>query len=148
MDRLGTVIEAKGDAAVVRMQRHLSCENCGRCGGILGGEDRRQLVVEVLNPVKAGAGQRVLIESDDRRVLFVSFMLYIVPLTGLVAGLLLGLNLAPRLGLGGGRELAAAGLGFALMALVFLGIRAWDRRVRHSAKYKPVITAVVAEKGE
>jgi sigma-E factor negative regulatory protein RseC len=145
VDRVGTVIEEKGDTAVVQMQRHLSCENCGRCGGILGNEDRRQLVVEVLNPIKAVAGQKVLVESEARRVIFISFMLYIVPLAGLVAGILLWLKLAEVLGLGGAPEPAAAGVGFALMALIFFAIRIWDRRASKSNKYKPVITALAEE---
>ena len=39
MERVGTVIEVKPEraTAVVKMRRHLACERCGRCGGILGG---------------------------------------------------------------------------------------------------------------
>jgi sigma-E factor negative regulatory protein RseC len=142
MDRVGTVIEAKGDTALVQVQRHMSCENCGRCGGFLGNEDRRQHFVEVLNPIKAGPGEKVLIESDDRQVIFISFMLYIVPLAGLVGGILLWLKLAAGLGLGGAQEAAAVAVGFTLMALIFFGIRLWDRRAAQSARYKPVITAL------
>lgn len=147
MERPGVIVEEKGDTAVVRIQRHLSCEGCGRCGGILGKADQHELVVKVLNPVKARTGQRVLVESDDRQVIFVSFMLYIVPLAGLIAGIFLWLNLADYLGLAGGQDLAAAGAGFGLMALIFLGIRVWDRRVKDNPKYKPVITELLKEQG-
>lgn len=145
MEQAGIVIAVKENTALVRMRRHLACENCGRCGGLLGKVDLREPVVEVLNPVGARPGQRVLVESDDRRVLLVSFMLYIVPLAALVTGIFLWLKLASLYGLGGG-EPAAAGSGFALMILVFLGLRFWDRHNAKNPRYKPVITEILAEK--
>lgn len=145
MERIGTVTKVKGKTAVVHLRRHLSCENCGRCGGVLSAEDRREHYVEVLNPIRARTGQRVLIEMDDRRALFIAFMLYLVPLAGLVAGIVLGLKIAPALGWAGRKEPAAAGLGFAVMALIYGGISLWDRRVKKSGRYRPVITELVIE---
>lgn len=144
MERFGTVKEEKGKTAVVHLRRHLSCENCGRCG-LLGTEDRREHYVEALNPIRARRGQRVLIEMDDRRALFIAFVLYLVPLAGLVAGIVLGLKLTAALGWKAYRELAAAGLGLVVMTLIFGGINLWDRRVKRSGRYRPVITALVQE---
>lgn len=145
MERIGTVKEEKGETAVVQLRRHLSCENCGRCGGLLGAEDRREHYVEALNPIRARKGQRVLIEMDDRQALFAAFILYLVPLSGLVAGIVLGLKLTAVFGWAGSRELVAAGLGLALMALIFGGISLWDRRIKQSGRYRPVITALAQE---
>ena len=145
MERAGTIIEVKENTAVVRMQRHLSCANCGRCGGILGNEDRRELVVEVENPIRAAVGQRVIVETDDRQAVFVSFMLYIVPLAALVAGVLLWPPLARSFGLAGNQDLIAVAAGFCLMALVFLGIKVWDRRVKETGRYRPKITELAKE---
>jgi sigma-E factor negative regulatory protein RseC len=145
VERIGTVTEEKGETAVVHLRRHLSCENCGRCGGLLGSEDRREHYVEALNPIRARSGQKVLIEMDDRRALFIAFMLYLVPLAGLVAGIILGLRIADILGWAGSREPAAAGIGLAAMALIFGGISLWDRRVKKSGRYRPVIAALVQE---
>ncbi len=145
MERIGTVIEDKGETAIVRLRRHLSCKNCGRCGGLLGTEDRRDHYAEVSNPIRAQRGQSVLIEMDDRRALFIAFMLYLVPLAGLVAGMVLGLKLAAVFGWEGYRELVAAGMGLLLMALIFGGISLWDRRVKKSGRYRPVIAALAQE---
>jgi sigma-E factor negative regulatory protein RseC len=147
IERVGTVIEVKDETAVVKMQRHLSCENCGRCGGILGKEDQRDHIVEVPNPLKAAVGQRVYIETDDRQAIFVSFMLYMVPLFALIAGILGWLQLAPLLGFQGSQELPAVGVGFGLLALVFVGIRLWDRRVKETGRYRPGISGLVEEDG-
>ncbi len=148
MERVGVIIEVKEDTAVVKMQRHLACENCGRCGGILGKEDQRDHVVEVPNPMKAAVGQRVTIESDDRQAIFVSFMLYMVPLFALILGILGWLRLAPLLGFPGSQELPAVGVGFTLLALVFMGLRQWDHRVKKSGRYRPEITGVVTDEIE
>ena len=144
MEQYGLVIENKGETAVISLQRHLTCESCGRCG-MLSGSDKREITVEVLNPIKAEAGQRVILETDDRQVLFISFMLYLVPLGGLVAGIVLWLSVAESLGLGGNQELWAAAVGFGLMAVVFALIRIWDRRVKDDPRYKPVITGLIKD---
>lgn len=145
MERIGTVKEVKGETAVVHLRRHLSCENCGRCGGLLGAEDRRDHYVEVLNPIGAEKGESVLIEIGDRQALFIAFLLYLVPLIGLVVGIVLGLKGASLLGWESYRELAAAGAGFLLMGLIFVLISLWDRRVKRSGRYRPVITAMLRE---
>lgn len=145
MDRVGTVIEVKPRSAVVRLRRHLTCERCGRCGGILGGPDQRDHLVEVLNPINARVGQKVLIIADDRKVVFVSFMLYLVPLIALVGGIFLWIYISPRLGFREGSELPAVALGMALMGLVYVGLRHWDNRIKDNPRYKPVIAELVKE---
>lgn len=144
MEQYGIVTEAKGETAFVSLQRHLACGNCGKCG-LLSGAKKREVTVEVLNPIEAESGQRVVVESDDRHILFISFFLYIVPLIGLVAGIFLWLNAAARLGLSGDQDLTAVGVGLALMVLIFIGIRIWDRRVKDDPKYKPTITGIIEE---
>lgn len=145
VERIGTVKEVKGENAVVHLRRHLSCENCGRCGGILGAADQRDHYVEVSNPIGAQKGQSVLIELDDRRALFTAFLLYLVPLGGLVAGILLGFKLSSLLGWSAYRELFAAAVGLLLMGLIFGGISLWDRRVKEGGRFRPVITALLRE---
>lgn len=144
MEQYGLIIENKGETAMVNLQRHLTCENCGRCG-ILSGSNRREIIVEALNPIKAVEGQRVTIESDDRQILFISFMLYLVPIGGLLAGILIWMRIAENLSLNGNQELAAAGFGLLLMAVIFFFIRTWDRKVKNDPKYKPIITGLIEE---
>jgi sigma-E factor negative regulatory protein RseC len=144
LEQYGLVVENRGETAVVNLQRHLICESCGRCG-ILSGSNKRDINVEALNPLKAEAGRRVILESDDRQVLFISFMLYLVPLAGLLAGIILWLSIAGYLGLEGNQEPGAALAGLGLMAAIFFMIRLWDRRVKDDRKYKPVITGFIDE---
>ncbi len=145
MEQFGLVSKTRGDTAVVSLQRHLSCESCGRCGILSGSGSKRELVVEALNPINAEEGQRVLLETDDRQVLFISFMLYLVPLGGLLAGIFTWPLLAGLVGLNANRELPAVGLGLLFMFIIFVFIRSWDRKVKDNPAYKPVITGLLEE---
>jgi sigma-E factor negative regulatory protein RseC len=148
MEQYGLVTENKGDTALVNLQRHLTCESCGRCG-ILSGVNKREIIIEALNPIGAEEGQRVLLESDDNQIIFLSFMLYLVPVAALAMGILLWIYVAaPYFGLAGGQELQAVAVGFGLMALVFLLLRTWDNRVKDSPRYKPVITGLIDNEKE
>ncbi len=143
MEQYGLVTENKGDTALVNLQRHLTCESCGRCG-LLSGVNKREIIIEALNPIGAEKGQRVLLESDDNQIIFLSFMLYLVPIAALAVGIILWMSvLTPYLGLKGGQELQAVAVGFALMALVFMLLRTWDNRVKDNPRYKPVITDLI-----
>ncbi len=148
MEQFGEVIENKGDVSVVTLQRHLACEKCGKCGS-LSETGKRRIEIEALNPINAEIGNRVMLESDDNQVLFITFMLYIFPLGGLVAGIFIWLNLlAPYFGLSGSQDLPAVLAGLALMAVFFVFIRIWDRRVKDDPKYKPVITQIIESEPE
>ncbi len=143
MEQYGLVTENKGETALVNLQRHLTCESCGRCG-LLSGVNKREIIIEALNPIGAEEGQRVLLESDDNQIIFLSFMLYLVPIAALVVGILLWMYImVPYMGLEGGQELQAVAVGFGLMAIVFLLLRTWDNRVKDNPRYKPVITGLI-----
>lgn len=143
MEQFGLVTKTRDDTAVVSLQRHLSCESCGRCGILSGSGSKREIIVEALNPVNAEEGQRVLLETNDRQLLFISFMLYLVPLGGLLAGILAWPLLADWVGLDANRELPAVGLGLFFMFIIFVFIRIWDRKVKDNPAYKPVITGLL-----
>lgn len=144
MEQYGVITETKGETAAVSLQRHLICGECGKCGIL--GESKRSITIEAHNPIQAEEGQRVVIESNDRQVLFLTFMLYLVPLSGLVFGIFLWLQIAGGLGYTGNQELQAVAAGFILMALIYFFIRKWDNRVKDYPQYKPVITGFLLDK--
>jgi len=147
VEQYGVITKTRGDSAAVNLQRHLICGKCGKCG-ILSGSSKRSIIIEAHNPIQAEEGQRVVLESDDRQVIFLAFMLYIVPLGGLVAGIFLWLLLAGALGFEGNQELQAVGAGLGLMVLIFFFIRSWDRGVKDDPRFKPVITGLLLDKPE
>lgn len=145
MERFGRVLEARGDRAVVLMQRHSACENCGQCGGILGGPDVKDSEVEVKNPIGADQGELVRIQVEDQKVLLLSFVVYLIPAVVLVAGLLLGYQAAVSYGWAINPNYAGVISGVLLMLVTFGFIRKWDQKVRNDPRYLPVITSLVGE---
>ncbi len=146
MEQYGVITEANGETAAVNLQRNLICGECGKCG--IMSESKRNVTIEAHNPIQAKVGERVVLESDDRQVIFLAFMLYIVPLFGLVAGIAFWLNFAGTFGFEGGQELQSGVAGLALMAAIFYLMRSWDRRVKDDPQYKPVITGFLLDKNE
>ena len=111
MEQVGLVVEVKEDKAVVAVKRHDVCSKCGGCGVAASGRGETQL--EALNKVNATVGQTVKIYSDTSHILKASFMVYIVPLLALLAGLFIGQQLEGSAGL---RRDVLLGAGFLLIA--------------------------------
>lgn len=146
MEQYGQVVETINEIAIVNIQRHLTCDKCGKCG-ILSGSGRRDITIEALNPIQAKSGERVILETDDRQILFISFMLYLVPVAALLAGIYSGLAAAGHFDLSLNHELFAVGTGLFFMAAVFSVIRLWDQKVKNNPRYKPVITGLIEDEG-
>ncbi len=148
MEQYGQVVDLTGEQkALVKVRQHLSCENCGRCGAgtFFGDPGKRRLenLVEVLNPIGAGKGQLVRLEAKPSELLLAAFLLYIVPLMGLLAGLFAGRHVAIIQGLSGSPDLWGAGIGVVVMVSIFLVLRAKDGQFSRGNRFKAVITAVV-----
>ena len=141
MTRLGYVIETAGDRALVSTKRQGICGNCAErssCPNDSALDTAPPETITVLNPVKARPGDNVEIDLPGHTELKVSFLIWAVPLAGLIAGAMagakwipLGLDLATLIG-------AAAGL-----ALAFSIVVVCDRRAAGSRRLVPRIIKVV-----
>jgi len=129
----GIVTKVDGALAEVRTMKRAACEACSAKGFCHDGG--REMIVSVLNPVKARPGDRVRLEIATGVFVKVMFLLYIVPVLALLAGALAGLAIS-------GDKAAALGalVGFAL-AVTF--VRATGRRMGDMAAYQPRIVRVL-----
>jgi sigma-E factor negative regulatory protein RseC len=146
LEHFGQVMELTGkDMALVKVRQHHACGRCGACGRVFGDPEQRDtFMVEVNNPVGAKKGQLVCLEIGEREMLLAAVLLYLVPLIGLLAGLFAGRGLAVSYGLGGNPDFWGLGLGLALMALIFVFLRAQDRKLARENRFKVMITSVVS----
>jgi sigma-E factor negative regulatory protein RseC len=124
MEQVGLVVEVKDDKAVVAVQRHDVCAKCGGCGAAVSGSGETHL--EALNKVNAAVGQTVMISSDTAQVLKASFMVYMVPLLFLLAGLYIGQQLDGILGYVARLDII---LGITLLLISYLLVRIYDRKL-------------------
>lgn len=151
MEQYGEVIDIRDQLAVVRVRRHSACRQCGRCGmGITGGEPLDP-EVEVRNPIGAQVGQVVRITMDTRQLLLASFIVYLLPILGLILGIILGGSLSGPLGLdfgGRGVDMAGVGVGVLFMAIIYYFVRRWDKKIAASHRFRPVAVDVVETEEE
>jgi sigma-E factor negative regulatory protein RseC len=134
----GSVTAVFPGKAMVRLERKSLCERCGICS--VGGKDF--MLMEVDNLKEARVGDKVRIETPPGKILKISFMVFMVPLLGLLLGIFSGQLLSGWLGL---RSLWQAGLGIAFFLLGFLGVRWYDKKAQRGEGYRPRIVQIEGE---
>lgn len=77
----GQIVKTCGKTAIVRIRKSSACgHDCGECRVC----SNPEIEVEILNPVNAKPGDTVIIGTDTGTVLFSAFLLYILPIIGLL----------------------------------------------------------------
>ncbi|MDR3051715.1 MAG: SoxR reducing system RseC family protein [Oscillospiraceae bacterium] len=138
MLQTGVVMAAQGGKLTVAFERPQACKDCGQCGG----ERRKQ--TELTLPGEGRVGDLVTVDVPDGRVAQAAALAYVIPLAGLLLGLLLAGPLRPALAPGLSDDLFAAlcaGAGL----LVSLGVlRLVDGCIRGRAGWQPRLVDVRA----
>lgn len=115
MQQRGFVSTIKGNLARVIIQRESACgHSCSSCGG--GCNDSNSIILELENTLDARVGDYVIVESKSSTILKSAFIAYIMPLTLMIVGVLIGMKVFESLSY---QNYEA--LGF-VVGLVFLGI--------------------------
>lgn len=142
LEEYGTIVELKGkQVAVVICQRHSACDNCASSGSCHIGDDTTTMLVEAFNAIGAQVGDRVKVVTSTKHFLQSSFMLYIVPIIGLLIGAIAGQLIGERFPLGIEATLLSAILGVAFMVGTFLCIRVGTRALSKEL-FMPRITEI------
>lgn len=122
--------------AEVEITRSSSCgDNCASCGLCPG----RTAKVYAINDINASAGDTVIIDMSDKKVLGAAFLVYIVPLIMLIIGYFLCSAVFNSEGL-------AILTGFIFMAAAFIIIIYIDKKLKH--KYTPHIVEIIDKEKE
>ena len=131
IEESGTVVEIKGkQVAVVMCKRNSACDHCPSSGACQMGDDSETMLVDAFNAIGAKIGDRVKVVTSTKHFLQSSFMLYIVPIIGLLIGALIGQELAERMGLGIDPSLLSAIFGVTFLAATFIGIKIGTRALK------------------
>jgi sigma-E factor negative regulatory protein RseC len=137
MDRTGVIIEEMGQFSKVKLLRHTACGNCGACQV---GDDSKDVHLMAKNNVNAHMGDMVEVSMNTDSVLSAAFIMYVIPLVALFAGLAIGHFLFSQSVNG---ELMSGGLGLVLMVLAFWIIKLNDKRFMKSDKYTAQILRII-----
>jgi sigma-E factor negative regulatory protein RseC len=136
LEETGRVIKVEGSQATVAMDRHSACAHCGIC--IAGCQDKMEIVAD--NRLGSQVNDLVRVAVSGPVILKSAFVVYIIPLFGLVLGYLLGKR-------AGGEKLGVA-LGIGGVLLVLYGLHYYDRKLKKENKLIVYITEILREEKE
>jgi sigma-E factor negative regulatory protein RseC len=137
----GSITKVTEDKAWVRVRRGTMCDTCKSrtaCSVIGGGET---MEAEALNTANAQVGDRVLLNIPTKSLWKISFILYMLPVIFLIAGVIIGMDLAKYYALE--PELGALLLGVVGCAISFLPIKLFAKHIRKNKEYTPEIVRIL-----
>ncbi len=129
MVRTGKVVGTSGKTLEVCFERPEMCAQCGACMG------RKPHEETVKIEGTAEIGDSVDVEMPDAKIVKVSLIAYIIPLIGLLIGLLIGQTLLKN-------DLWAALTGLAGLGAGILVARAFDKKLGAQKSWQPKLLSV------
>jgi len=135
----GIITALTDTGAWIKTQENSACAACSARNSCKadGGESK----VEVRNDVNARLGDRVIIHFNTASLLKATFLLYIVPILGLLAGAVLGQKIAQLYSIEGSLPSVIAGFSCFLATVLWVKFRA--RQLSGQASYQPRITRII-----
>jgi len=145
IEEYGTVVELKGkQIAVVLCRRHSACDHCPSSGACQLDNDSESMLVEAFNPIGAEISDRVKVAASTKHFLQSSFMLYIVPIIGLLIGAFIGQSIGELTDVPIDPSLLSAILGISFMAGTFLCIKLGTQALKREL-FMPRIVEIQAK---
>lgn len=132
LEEIGRVVKVEGLQALVEMNRHSACAHCGIC--TLGSQDKMEILAN--NSLGATVNDQVKVAVSGPVILRSAFVVYIIPIFGLVLGYLLGRYL-------GGEKLGVI-FGIGGVLLVLFSLHYYDQKLKRENKLIVHITEILS----
>jgi len=140
----GIVIDILPEGALVRVSKKDACHGCPSAGLChMGSSGEREVLAK--NPFDVHKGQRVEIEIRDGLLLKASFIIYMLPLFGLLMGAIFGRWMIHFLGLPFSEDTGAVIGGLTCLFVVFILIKLNIRGSYYMKKYQPTIIKIISK---
>jgi len=136
----GVVTRVGIGTAWIKTTKSEACKACSArntCHS-MGGEE---VEVEVINAANAQPGDRVVISFETSSLLKATFLIYVFPIVCLLAGALVGRELAPLLDWG--ESIAAGVVGFSAFFVSMLFVYFKANRMGRQDQYRPQVIRVL-----
>jgi sigma-E factor negative regulatory protein RseC len=143
LEEVGVVLRVEGELAIVKTKRSSMCDGChsgGFCKALGGDLD---MEVAARNEVGAKVGDEVRLTVASKTFLKASFLVYMVPVTALILGALLGVTLGPSLYPRASSDLLPVVFGSIFFFLSFVLLRIWGKGIKKDEGYCPVIAEIL-----
>jgi sigma-E factor negative regulatory protein RseC len=146
IEEYGTIIELKEQQiAVVQCVKHSACQHCPASGSCqLGDTDSKPVLVEAFNQAGGHVHDQVKVVTSTKNFLLSSFMLYIVPIIGLLIGGLIGQSIGKSSEMGIDPSLLSALFGVVFLLGTFLIINFVTRNLKREI-FMPKIVSIYSQ---
>lgn len=135
MTEKGTVVECKGNFALVRIGRNSACASCGKCGMM---ENQKHVDFFVENTLSAQKGEVVSVEIPEGNSAKLAFVAYVLPIIPAILMLVLGVCLGLKEWIAALMFLGGLAVGFCIVVML-------DRIRKHKWAQAPVMLEVVRQ---
>jgi sigma-E factor negative regulatory protein RseC len=140
MEEVGIIMSIDGLTAKVTVPRKSACEGC-TAGTCKPGE--QSMVIEALNPIKAGVGQTVRVVMKPYSYLKGAIIVYGIPAIALVIGAILGKEIFSIYFTGVDPDVVSAFFGFGTFIFFFILIKLWSIKFEKKQDLKPIIEEII-----
>lgn len=137
----GIVIELDARSAWVKATKTGACEACSArssCNVMGGGKEMK---VHATNELGAKVDDRVVVSFETASLLKASFLLYILPVLGLIIGAFSGQALAPSFHLDA--SVASIVAAFLFFLVIVVGVKTRGERLAEKREYQPKIVRII-----
>ncbi|MBN2057844.1 MAG: SoxR reducing system RseC family protein [Candidatus Saganbacteria bacterium] len=129
----------RGNIVLIAFQRSAACDKCRLCHNV--GEGL--VGIEAVNDLGAKQGDIVEIEIPSQVIVKASFIVFIVPVLGLLLGYVIGSTLARILGLAVWQEWGGIVCGLGSAALTYFIISLYDRSIQQAGSLRAKVIKVI-----
>lgn len=136
MQEHGKVIEVEKDTAVVRVKRHSACGHCKACAIGRSGEEYIDLRME--NTIQCAVGDEVTLELEDPEVLKAAIIVYMIPLSALLAGFIASYLVLNQIGAYAEWKVVLVSL--VCLVLSYFIVRKMDKKFGQEHEKQPKLT--------
>jgi len=136
----GYVEKTQNDWAWIVTQRKTGCGHCGQKGYCQMLDGGNKMVVKAKNVLGAKMGDEVEIYLSSRNRMKGLFIIYILPVLGLLSGAFLGHGIAPLIGLS--EKLGTMLFTLSGLLLAFLVIPLFSNRMEASGQMIPLVSRI------
>jgi sigma-E factor negative regulatory protein RseC len=137
----GIVVEVKPNGALIRPDRTARCEGC--VPQFCLSDQEGKLILEARDEVGVRVGQRVRVAIPDDALAWGGFVLYGLPLIGLVTGAVIGKTAAALLGWNAFSDGLAVVCSLLFMLGVFVWVKRYSRRIEKGQRLRPMVIQVL-----
>lgn len=117
-----------------------SCSARSSCHSLGGG---KEMEVEAINHAGAQVGQKVVLSFDTYSLLKATFLLYVFPIIAMIAGAVVGQQLAPNFNFN--TSFLSAIFGFLFFGLTILFVMSRGNKLGQKDEYRPKIIRVISQ---